>query len=203
MADARDDVTWSHHAKQLVADFDREHAPSHINVPQLKKWAALFSGEGKVLDFGCGVGLWREIFEGLDYTGCDQNQDMIDAAQGKWPEDKFVKHRWEQLPFSDKEFDLLFTRAVIMHNSNDDKGRVLSEMNRVLKLGGHYIASESTFTPSIFKKRFEDKDWDPNYTDGFTFTSVGWAELMKGYGFELKEYVAPKAYLFKKIRHLD
>ena len=198
MANARNKAVWDTHSVQLLNQIGTSPA-DHINTPQIAKWVRNLDCS-TVLDFGCGVGVFSYLFHNLKYVGCDQNEEMIRTARSKWPDKYFILHDWSSLPFSDGTFDLAFTRAVIMHNSNEDKEELLPEFVRVIKPGGYYISSEATFTEEVWEKRFPGQPFDSNYTDGFTFTKDGWMSLFSEFGLTLVEYVAPKLYLYQKTK---
>lgn len=100
----------------------------------------------KYLDVGCGNGAApihiAQTF-GLDVTGVDVDPEQIEAARTKGKEvenARFMTMDGTQLPFSEGEFDIVFTNKVTHHIPNWQEA--LKEMARVLKPGGYLIYSD-------------------------------------------------------------
>lgn len=91
----------------------------------------------KVLDVGCGTGLFRDCFKG-NYTGIDVNGEYIKKAQ-KTKEGVFIEGDATNLPFQDGSFDLIFTLGVLHHLNSEQCEKMLREMLRVCKTGGHIL----------------------------------------------------------------
>lgn len=88
----------------------------------------------KVLDVGCGSGLFSESFSlrKINVIGIDTNLDMIKAASNYVPIAKFQEAVAECLPFEDKSFDLVFMGHVL--HECDDQLLALKEARRVATL---------------------------------------------------------------------
>jgi SAM-dependent methyltransferase len=105
-----------------------------------------FEAGGKYLDVGCGNGaapihIARTF--GLDVTGIDVDPEQIEAAQARGQgidNARFMTVGGTQLPFSEGEFDIIFTNKVTHHIPNWQD--VVAEMVRVLKPGGYLIYSD-------------------------------------------------------------
>jgi len=84
-----------------------------------------------VLDIGTGSGVFAEIFAalGLEVTGIDVQETMIEAARTFVPGAHFQRAASENLPFLDGTFDLCFL-GLVLHESNRPL-RVLREARRV------------------------------------------------------------------------
>lgn len=84
-----------------------------------------------VIDIGTGSALFAEGFskEGITVTGIDTNPEMIETARHFVPQGKFQLASAENIPFSDKSFDLAFF-GVVFHEV-DDYSRALKEAFRV------------------------------------------------------------------------
>jgi len=201
MADAREVAVWTNHA---VEQWEQDKAGRDFSDEDFwRRTLASLEGVEKVLDLGCGGALWRKLFRGYDYTGTDQNPNMIRYARKRFPEDKFVLANAMSLPFEDEEFDLVFTSAVLQHNRHEDKKKVVQQIVRVLRPGGYYLCTENTFRKDNYRSTFKDiPKWNPALDDGYSFTSDGWMIFMYNYGLEMVWYKAPSEYLFKKAGSL-
>ena len=69
--------------------------------------------QGKILDFGCGIGKLAEFFTKDKYLGVDSDTESIQTARQNYPGFTFS----EQLPESG-EFDTIIGLAVIEHISS-------------------------------------------------------------------------------------
>ncbi len=102
---------------------------------------------GQVLDVATQEGRFVQILmENLQsYTeivGIDINEQAIETAQSTVGQEdiRFLVMNAEQLDFEDESFDTVSISASLHHLSNIQ--RVLEEMKRVLKPGGHFIIAE-------------------------------------------------------------
>ena len=93
--------------------------------------------KGRVLDNGCGVGMYLEHLAhqggrviGLEY---DSERSRVAASRSA----SIVNARGEGLPFAAGSFDLILSHEVIEHVQ--DEGAAVDEMVRVLKSGGRAV----------------------------------------------------------------
>lgn len=105
----------------------------------------------KALDVGCGPGAYLPLLStsGYEVFGFDISEKMLAHAKAN-----LLKHHGmpihfdhgdiHALPYRDKTFDLVLCIGVIMYV--DDDRRVLSELARVLKPGGHLIIATDNKT---------------------------------------------------------
>ncbi len=95
-----------------------------------------------LLDFGCGTGEKANAFQkiGFETTGIDINPASIEAAKKHFPDVNFVCHDAQKLPFPDDFFEVVHSFSVLQYV---DHQKVIAEMHRVLKPGGHLILIEN------------------------------------------------------------
>jgi len=108
------------------------------------------AGNGAVLDVGCGTGEMTarltEKFRDASFTGIDLEESHLARARARCaPFGSRVRFQHGDalaLPFADATFDLVVCRHLIQ--AVPDAARVLSEIRRVLRLGGrmHLIAED-------------------------------------------------------------
>lgn len=93
----------------------------------------------RIIDVGCGNGRLLELFKGenINYTGVDISDRLINLARKKHPDNNFVVADNLNLPFSDNNFDKVFSIAVL-HTipSNQLREKAIIELKRILKPGG-------------------------------------------------------------------
>jgi SAM-dependent methyltransferase len=74
----------------------------------------------RLLEVGCGSGCYSEVFAtllpgGIDYTGIDYSQAMIDRARAHYPSTAFEVGDATRLPYTDRAFDIVFNGVSLMH----------------------------------------------------------------------------------------
>lgn len=108
----------------------------------LAHWAGVDWLPGKsgqtVLDVGCGNGCHRALFageRGMAYTGCDVSEVMVEIARAAQPEGRFEQADATDLPYSDKQFDVSFCRALLLHVPGELELPIVQELIRVARVG--------------------------------------------------------------------
>ncbi len=98
-----------------------------------------------ILDIGCGAGRTSHYFRNFtdQYTGVDYSEGMIDYCVRQYPELTFKHCDVRDLScFDDGEFDfIMFSYNGIDYIGHSDRIKALSEISRVLKLGGLFVFS--------------------------------------------------------------
>jgi SAM-dependent methyltransferase len=141
-----------------------------------------------VLDYGCGTAQWSPTFKEFNYYGYDQNESMIAGAKLRTTTlglkvKEFYCYPWNDIKI-DKQFDVLYTAAVVQHNLHRDKPKMLSQMMSLIKPGGYYICLENTLEPEKNAFQFPiGYQFTDETTDGYSFTRVGWLKYFKSLGF--------------------
>ena len=88
------------HSSEIVGYSNREHQWNTYRT------AFAYMAEGdSVLDFGCGRGDFKAVYESetgieLDYVGLELNQAMIDAAAELYPNFQIQKTDWFRIPLA-------------------------------------------------------------------------------------------------------
>ncbi len=101
----------------------------------IKKFAIETNPEAKILDVGCGIKPYRELFHSHSYTGIDI------AGGGHTDEAKMVDvfYDGKNIPFPNESFDTIICTQVLEHA--DDPEVLAKECVRVLKPGGRAFFS--------------------------------------------------------------
>ncbi|KKN22537.1 hypothetical protein LCGC14_0914020 [marine sediment metagenome] len=176
MANAREKNVWDVHALELM-DFP-VYPPEEVMQWLRDKIEDL--NPGSVLDVGCGVGLMSCLFTSEQYCGIDQNETMIAGAQENNLNYEFKLNSGWEITCDDARFDMVFTRAVVQHNTEMDKSTLVSELVRVLSPGGHYLFCEDDFLTDGKSARQDVVDY------------------LEPFGLELVDTAASCSYLFSK-----
>jgi SAM-dependent methyltransferase len=107
-------------------------------------------GSPDVLDAGCGTGLTTlriaDQHPGCKVCGIDLSPKMVDVARDDAAErgldvDLCVGSITD-LPYPDESFDVVLTNIMFHHLDLAEKRLAVSEIARVLKVGGRYVSAE-------------------------------------------------------------
>jgi ubiquinone/menaquinone biosynthesis C-methylase UbiE len=144
--DSANIVAQEHHPIKWVALFLCSESEDTGIVNIFKQTLGSIVG-GRVLDVATQEGGFVQILtESLkSYTeivGIDISEHAIKVAQSTFDQEnvQFIQMDAEQLSFEDKSFDTVSISASLHHLANISP--VLTEMKRVLKLGGRFIIAE-------------------------------------------------------------
>jgi ubiquinone/menaquinone biosynthesis C-methylase UbiE len=97
----------------------------------------------KVLDVGCGTGVYLARFRelGFEAHGVEPAPGMIEAARRLDPSLSIVQGVATKLPFEDGSFDLITAIEVLRYLHREDIQLALAEMMRVLRPGGRLFVT--------------------------------------------------------------
>lgn len=111
----------------------------------LKKVLKLLSDKGGLLlDIGCGRGRYLSALcrQGFNTVGMDFSLEMLRIAsrRGGSANISLVNGEGTTLPFKSDAFDFVLCIDMLHHlPTSQDRGKLLSEISRVLKMGGEMI----------------------------------------------------------------
>lgn len=125
-----------------------DSAVSHYNQRyreiQRKKFQAVrkdLEGAGRILDIGCGTGLFLEVFSGSESfsIGVDFSMGMLREARKSSASWQLVQADADKLPFPDGSFDTVVS-FTLLQNMPDPEDTI-KEMARVVDRGGKVIVT--------------------------------------------------------------
>lgn len=96
-----------------------------------------------MLDVGCGGGVKSKYFvdRGLNVTGIDFSESVIDIAKREVPQARFAVLDVRETDTLPEIFDGIFAQAVLLHLPKDEIVSVLRKFKEKLKEGGYlYVA---------------------------------------------------------------
>lgn len=136
----------------------REDSDVRALNPYLESRLRRFGQAGPVLDLGCGRGAWLDLMgkSGLRALGAEPEVDRVGQAAGFAP---VVAADGARLPLRDASIGLVWCIHVLHHLEGPD--RVLAEISRVLRPGGHLILAETVEdNPLVHLGRRVHPEWD-------------------------------------------
>ena len=104
--------------------------------------------QARVLELGCGPGyMWKECIDRIpadwSITLSDLSDGMVDAAWRNLVVTgrafKYEQIDAQSIPYPDETFDIVIANHMLYHVP--DRPKALVEIRRVLKIGGHFIAT--------------------------------------------------------------
>jgi|WetSurMetagenome_2_1015567.scaffolds.fasta_scaffold00689_11 ubiquinone/menaquinone biosynthesis C-methylase UbiE len=90
-----------------------------------------------VLDVGCGTGHFSDCFKGF-YIGVDINPSYLEKAPSN-DQCTYLVSDAAFLPFKPEQLSLVFTLGVLHHLNKSARTKMLNEMWRICKTGGHLL----------------------------------------------------------------
>jgi ubiquinone/menaquinone biosynthesis C-methylase UbiE len=111
----------------LYADRDRPGWDDEVDV--LAELIASLP-PARTLDVACGTGFLTRHLRG-EVVGLDQSRRMLDVAREQAPSARFLQGDALSLPFTDDEFDRVFTSYFYCHLEDEQRERFLAEARRV------------------------------------------------------------------------
>ncbi len=100
----------------------------------------------RILDCGCGTGIYSNFFPSNSYVGVDISPIYIERAQTCFPDHRFRVMDATQLAFADNSFDAVIVSGVIHHLDTATTQCVLKEISRVLEPDGKLLVWEDVPT---------------------------------------------------------
>jgi SAM-dependent methyltransferase len=143
------------------------------------------SDDMAILDIGCGTGqtavFMKEMF-GSRVVGLENHPVMLAKAKKRilasGAEVELINSQAEDMPFGDKEFDLITSESVLAFV---ERKTVLAEVERVLKPGGLFIAVEMTVESDLSAE--DRKELSSFYGVGHLFSEEEWMKCAEEAGF--------------------
>lgn len=100
------------------------------------------AGTGRVLDIGCGTGIYAAHFAPADYLGIDVSADYVQAAARRCPDHRFVVMNACHMQLPDQPFAAAFISGVLHHLSDSEATALLQGAARVVRHGGRLLIWE-------------------------------------------------------------
>ena len=123
-----------------VSDTDYWMSPADESYFYAEKWSR--EGRHRILDLGCGLGRHAILFQryGFDVSAIDSSKQAIESLQ-EYCRDHAIEMdcrvmNMHDLLYDDGSFDCIFAYLSVSHTDTEGIAKIVSEMRRVLVLGG-------------------------------------------------------------------
>jgi ubiquinone/menaquinone biosynthesis C-methylase UbiE len=121
----------------LEAGYSRHHDLLHRHF---------FQSPLRVMDCGCGTGIYSRFFSPHSYVGIDVSPIYIERARAKFPQHSFHVMDATKLEFPDNSFTAVIVSGVVHHLDVSTTRDVLREISRVLQPNGTLLLWEDVPT---------------------------------------------------------
>lgn len=116
-----------------------------------------------ILDIGSGNGRVYQLCDknqDINYIGIDQSEELVEIAQARVPNGKFIVADMRSLPLDDETFNIALLIASFHHLPTlEDRKKALSEVYRVLRPGGRLLMTNWNMYSSSARKNVEKGKW--------------------------------------------
>lgn len=139
-----------------------------INTERRKHWDKIFffkysveklSSKKRILDIGCGNGFFLKLANKNNIIGIDAKfNNLIDSKNYT---NKIIQGNILNSPFLDATFDGINCSHIIEHFEPENAYKLLSEMNRILEIGGIIILSTPILWDGFYKDFTHIKPYYP------------------------------------------
>jgi SAM-dependent methyltransferase len=121
--------------------------PMHHKIAEMLKSEVLDKRDYNVLDVGCGIGSYSQLFANVQYTGFDLDQNYIDYANQSFikPNARFLVGNAVFPPTLDRRFDYIFSVGLYHHLSDNDTVESLRRLYGLLDKGGYLIVFDAVY----------------------------------------------------------
>jgi len=137
----------------------------------------------KILEAGCGLGEYLDLFEG-NLVGTDLSLNALKKARIFCPKADYFQANSEKIPLKDESFDCILLPDVIEHVEDDMA--LFKEAHRILKKGGRILVT-SHFSGGYDTKACENVNlWDNVLGEGGDLRIYGLdlVDKLKNMGFK-------------------
>lgn len=137
--------------------------------PEFEHFKKYIKKSDAITDAGCGSGrLLKMLGENTNYTGVDNNENLLAEAKKRFGENKFILGDILEIPLNNSSQDVVFSIAALHHiPSKGLRKKSFREIHRILKPGGILIITVwdlfqkkhiLKIMKSLFSSKYDYKD---------------------------------------------
>lgn len=141
MTSVRSPLFLDHVRRTITHEYKAVILTKHYNtiIREMQR-IGTWSGHGRLLDVGCGIGLYSEFWhaQGMEVTGVDNDADQVSYAARRAKEQgwniRYQVASGDRLPFHNRSFDIVYANSLLEHV--EEWEQCLTEWVRILAPGG-------------------------------------------------------------------
>lgn len=171
---------------KIAEDWHADHKQDDWWVEGTNHFCSLLDKGDKVIDVGCGAGVKSRYLskKGLDVTGIDFSEKLIDIAKRESTGIEFVVMDMKDLSKLNRKFDGVFAQASLLHIPKDGIVDILDILMSILKSDGYiYIAVKGKHPDGPEEAILKESDYGYDYERFFSYFTM---DELKGYFNDLK-----------------
>lgn len=116
----------------------------YLNKYKVEIASQVKANPGKILDFGCGIGLsqkyLQEYFPFAEIFACDESRESLKILSNMHPNTKIISN--EDIYKRDQKFDMIFISCVLHHVEQSQRELLLSLLVKALNANGKLVIFE-------------------------------------------------------------
>ena len=146
-------------AKEYAEAFAGEHEKKPKDQEILNRFAIEIGARKPVWDFGCGPGQTAEYLKnlGIEISGLDLSEKILDQARTRHPEIHFQKGNILEVEFTNDSIAGVVAFYAIVHFTEEQVDAACCEVFRVLQPGGIFLLTYHIGEEAIHLKEFLGK----------------------------------------------
>ena len=104
----------------------------------------------RILDFGCGVGLYAHLFSDEDYCGVDILPQYLSSARNRYPKKEFIDSKDLMQVAKKRPFDRILVLGVFHHMSDEEIKSVLQTFRSISSPDAKVVVLEAIYPENKF-----------------------------------------------------
>jgi len=200
--------TYDAVAEEYAEEFTGEHEKKPMDREMLQRFSEEIGDRRPVWDFGCGPGQTTKYLKnlGLEISGLDLSEKILDQARKVHPETHFQKGNMLELEFESNSIGGIVAFYAIVHFTEEQVELVFREIFRVLEPGGIFLLTYHIGEETLHIEEYLSKAVDIDFmffTTDFISSCLEKSGLYKIEIIEREpypdvEYLSRRAYAFAK-----
>lgn len=166
---------------KIAEEWHQDHQQDDWWVEGTDAFVSLLKSGSSVLDVGCGAGTKSKYLtsKGLNVTGVDFSENMIEIAKREVSEVKFQVLDLADVHTLHELFDGIFMQAVLLHVPKAEAQKQIAQIATRLKDGGYfYVAVKEKWADSPEEEIKTEDDYGYPYQRFFSYFSL---DEIRGY----------------------
>lgn len=159
----------------IAEDWHKDHQQDEWWIEGTDTFISLFAPDSKILDVGCAGGFKSKYLtdHGLQVTGIDFSEKLIEIAKRELPEATFLVMDMQNVQELPQEFDGIFAQASLLHIPRADIKKVLQGLLSKLKPDGYlYVAVKGIRADRPNEEAKEENDYGYSYKRFFSYFTL-------------------------------